>query len=510
MRFASRHAPIKAIMMKANPALSADELARFALQLRDQDDPEGAVVLLRDGTQRYPGEPIVWQCLGLVQRALLESAEAMAALEKAAALSPQDGRIVQALAHVTLEAGLPAVELFDRARELLPHDGSVLIGRSAAQLAEGQASAAVADLETVCAANPQWLEGHAALADLKWLLGDENGFASSFTDALAREPQSFPLWLGLLGSHLRVDRFEGAQQALDAARQTIGDRPELVSFSAICASELGDNANADALFAGLLAQEPYRSDIDLVVRGVRHLLRTGREAQAAALAQTMLRHPEAAKMWPYMATAWRMLDDPQWHWLEGDERLVKQIKLYEPDELAPLADCLRRLHRAPHEPAGQSVRSGSQTDGPLFARLEPEIRELRRRIETAVAQHIVDLGPPDSDHPTLRQRPRKVRFAGSWSVRLQGAGHHSNHIHPQGWLSSAFYVAVPPVAESGPAPAGHLQLGVPPIELEIDLAAARRIAPEAGWLTLFPSTMWHGTAPIAGGERMTVAFDVKG
>jgi hypothetical protein len=45
--------------------------------------------------------------------------------------------------------------------------------------------------------------------------------------------------------------------------------------------------------------------------------------------------------------------------------------------------------------------------------------------------------------------------------------------------------------------------------LGIALDPFRTVAPEPGWLTLFPSIMWHGTVPIAGGERMTVAFDVK-
>jgi hypothetical protein len=97
------------------------------------------------------------------------------------------------------------------------------------------------------------------------------------------------------------------------------------------------------------------------------------------------------------------------------------------------------------------------------------------------------------------------RSPGGW---LRGAGHHTNHIHPQGWLSSAFYVSVASQELMGPAPAGWLALGEPPAELGLDLPPLRMIEPKPGRLVLFPSIMWHGTVPFAGGERLSVAFDV--
>jgi predicted 2-oxoglutarate/Fe(II)-dependent dioxygenase YbiX len=98
-----------------------------------------------------------------------------------------------------------------------------------------------------------------------------------------------------------------------------------------------------------------------------------------------------------------------------------------------------------------------------------------------------------------------VRFSGSWSVRLEAMGRHSNHVHPQGWISSAFYVAVP---ESLTGEQGWLTLGEAQSELNVDLPPIRRVAPKQGQLVLFPSMMWHGTLPFSSGERMTVAFDV--
>ncbi len=92
-------------------------------------------------------------------------------------------------------------------------------------------------------------------------------------------------------------------------------------------------------------------------------------------------------------------------------------------------------------------------------------------------------------------------------VRLTAQGFHVSHVHPRGWLSSAFYVSLPPGvgAESHD---GWLAIGVPPAELELGLPPLRLIRPQPGRLALFPSMMWHGTLPFADGERLTIAFDV--
>jgi hypothetical protein len=93
-------------------------------------------------------------------------------------------------------------------------------------------------------------------------------------------------------------------------------------------------------------------------------------------------------------------------------------------------------------------------------------------------------------------------------VRLRGGGFHANHVHPQGAISSALYLALPERAEGDPSEAGWLVLGEPPRDLGLDLPPHTKIEPKAGRLALFPSWMWHGTRPFAEGERMTVAFDV--
>ena len=65
---------------------------------------------------------------------------------------------------------------------------------------------------------------------------------------------------------------------------------------------------------------------------------------------------------------------------------------------------------------------------------------------------------------------------------------------PAGWISSAFYVALPETRWAA-TDSGWLKLGEPQAELGLDLAPFRTVEPKPGRLVLFPSTMWHGTMP---------------
>jgi hypothetical protein len=85
-----------------------------------------------------------------------------------------------------------------------------------------------------------------------------------------------------------------------------------------------------------------------------------------------------------------------------------------------------------------------------------------------------------------KRRDRRIRFAGSWSVRLRGAGYHANHVHPQGWISSALYVSLPNSQASDDPNAGWLTLGEPQPEIGISLPPLRRIEPRPGRLACSP------------------------
>lgn len=468
---------------------------------------ELAVLPLLDAARAFnPRDPRLWQVTGLLYRSLDDLAPAVSALEMAAALAPKDGLIAHGHARAALEAGLPAVYLFQRAQKVAPLDGDVLQGLAAATAAEFGPAAAIELIDEQLLRHPGWMPGHALIARLRCVAGERDRLADSLERAIDTAPRDVSLWRELIITLMHADLYERTLEVIARARAAAGPHLVFDANEAVCFDELGDLRQADRLFAPLAGAD----DVNFTIRRVRHELRMGRPEQASALAEPMLAGAAANMAAPYLSIAWRMMDDPRWAWLEGDERLVGVYDLADDlPSLEPFAARLRSLHNMTHQPLEQSVRGGTQTDGELLSRIEPEIRALRRAIVRAVERHVAQLPAPDARHPLLgRDRNGLVRFSGSWSIRLGSEGYHANHIHPEGWFSSALYIALPAPAEGGDPHAGWLELGGPQKQLGIDLPPTRTIEPRPGRLALFPSTMWHGTIPFAAGERLTVAFDV--
>lgn len=466
---------------------------------------EQALPFIAAAARKAGTDPRLWHLEALMHRALDDLEPSVAAFKRAAALVPSNVKVVHGLARASLEAGLPSVDLFRAAHRLSPYDGDILLGLAAALFADEGPQAAIDELDGHLRRHSSWLDGHDQIARLRWMMGDRGGFTASIEHAIAAAPRDIELWRLLISVRMHAELYEEALSVIARARAAAGPHIAFDVNEAVCVAELGDIGQADRLFARLAGL----NDPTLIVRHVRHLLRAGRPEEAAKRGEPLTRAPGADLVWPYMAAAWRLLGDPRWEWLEGDPRFVGIYDLSDKiPSLMALADRLRALHVATHQPLEQSVRGGTQTDGALFSRIEPEIRALRKAIVEAVETHVAQLPPRQAGHPLLEKARGPIRFSGSWSVRLTGAGHHANHIHPAGWFSSALYVALPSEEERGPAPAGWLTLGEPQKELGLDLPPFRTIEPRPGRLVLFPSTMWHGTRPFDTGERLTVAFDV--
>ncbi|HEX7849436.1 MAG TPA: putative 2OG-Fe(II) oxygenase [Sphingomonas sp.] len=483
--------------MIADPA-ALEDLARTALETGDEE----AVLKRLEPAAVALNTPRLWQWVGLLQRSLDRHEAAIDAFARAARLAPGDASIAHGRAHVALEAGLPAVALFEAAWRLNPGSGEILTGLTSARFAAGEGDAAADQLALVVKNNPGWIDGHRALAQVRALLSGKAAAGQSFAEAVTARSDQLALWEAWIAMLVAGELYDEALDVVRRARRRSGASRWLDLQEAIALSEQGEVELAEPLFSAI-------DDPAATIWRVRHLLRSGRIVEALPLIDAGL-DPADPALWPYAAIAWRLAGDPRWEWLDGQPGLVSVIDLT--GDLPPLdrlADILRGLHLARAEHLDQSVRGGTQTDGPLFSRIEPELRALREAIVRAVEGHVAQLPAIDLRHPTLaKARDRRIRFAGSWSVRLAGQGHHANHVHPQGWLSSAFYVALPDETERGGGEAGWLTLGQPQMGLGLDLAPVRTIEPKPGQLVLFPSTMWHGTTPFAHGERLTVAFDV--
>ncbi len=467
----------------------------------------GQFELVRDRIKSaYPHAPRdarFEQLLGLAHRGLLDSADAHAAFARAAQQLPQDPLIAHSVARAALEAGWSSTALFDQARLLAPSDGAVAIGRAAAQLAEGRGAAALTELGALLERTPEWIEGHRTYAQIAAIIDPGGDSCASLRSALTHEPRQAALWFTLIQQRLGAYRYDLALEAIAEARAALGPGEALTRMEAVALGEAGEAEAALALLAPLALPE----DGDGTIPILRNLIRSGRYRDAQALAERNYIEPDLPAIWPYRALLWRLTCDARWDRLEGDERLVRTYDLpLDTESLEHLGSCLRGLHQGSGAPLDQSVRGGTQTDGNLFARAEPEIRALRRMIDEALAEHVAQLPPIDPAHPTLGVPRGAIRYAGAWSVRLRGAGYHHDHVHTHGWLSSALYVDLPDsLGDSDEA--GWLTLGENR-RLLPEFAAFRTVEPVRGRLVIFPSTMWHGTRPFGSGERLTVAFDV--
>lgn len=445
-----------------------------------------------------------WLARAASSRAGQRMEEALDAIGKAAALAPDAPQVALGLAQIRFECGLPAAPQFARAAALLPQRPDVLRSHAMALAAEGELAAADAMLDAVVEANPLWLDGHRALASLRTTAG-EHDFARSYARAIKVQPQVFGLRMALFHALCVAKRWDDARFVLDTAEIDLGQQRASIMGRAYLLSESGEGADDPALFDALEGEQ----DTGLDLARVRHFLRGGQIERARDVALRHRAGPTMGAFWPYLSLAWRLLGDPRAEWLD---RGMDFVQVFDTDltarELADLATTLRALHTAQAPWHEQSVRGGTQTERPLLLRLDPIIQRARTAIESAVRDYIDALPSVDPAHPLL-SRPRSgVLFSGSWSVRLRPRGFHATHTHPMGWISSALYVTVPEGGDLGPAPAGRLRFGAPPPELGLKLEPYGDVEPKPGRLALFPSTMWHGTVPFTGGERMTIAFDV--
>jgi tetratricopeptide (TPR) repeat protein len=478
----------------------------FAVDANEEGRPDLTRSLLEPIAERAAKYPALWQLLGLAYRAEQSADLAHAAFQRASALAPQDAKIVAGHATTAFENGLPAAQLFRQARRIDPNNQELVLSASAALVAEGNGSAAIGLVVKEVGRFPEWVRGHQALSALRWTQGEPaDRFARSFETAVALRPKDIALRLAWLREVLQTRDFEAVMAILAASRAAVGDRVEFDAVEAAVASEQGDTARAQMLFQKLQGFD----DPSITLFRIRDALATGQPDQAEALANTLLGTEHAQSVWPYLSLIWRLTGDTKAQWLDGDPPHFRVFDLdFKQGELDALAACLRRLHVAKAQFLGQSVRGGTQTDGNLFLRHEPEIQAVRTKIVAAVRDYVSSLPPRVEGHPLLVCPRSQILFEGSWSVRLAGAGFHVAHTHTHGWISSALYVALPGAEALGARPAGWLRLGAPPRELGLDIPAYGHVEPQPGRLVLFPSTMWHETVPFGQGERLTIAFDM--
>ncbi len=439
---------------------------------------------------------------GTMLRDLGRSDDAVHAFDAALALDPMRKVAAHGRARCALERGEPeAVSHHRRALSLDPQNPDLHLGLASALEADGLAAEAMAALARFVAAHPRHSQAQSFLAHLHWENGNTDEFTVALEDAVQRYPDDRALSRALIAAYAGADMPDAAASAASKADAAFNGDPEFRLLEALYASEAGDVATADRLFAML-----PDTLADLPTRQALHELRAGRIDKAGGLLDQARLGGGSVEAWALTGLVWRLTGDARTDWLHRENDLIRSKALeLGKDTLLELAQRLRTLHRTRAHPLGQSLRGGTQTRGRLLDRTDPEIRELYGALQNSVERYWAQLPAFDRQHPLLRHRDLSARFGGSWSVRLMDGGFHVAHFHPQGVLSSAAYIVLP--RDQEPLE-GWLEVGGPPANLSLDLAPLRQIEPVAGSIALFPSYLFHGTRPFRAGERLTVAFDV--
>src|SRR3984957_10036207 len=189
-----------------------------------------------------------------------------------------------------------------------------------------------------------------------------------------------------------------------------------------------------------------------------------------------------------LSTAWRMMGDERDEALNGYDELLRIFDLEPPEGFSRMEDFnaelnlwLDRMHDTIREPIGQSLRNGSQTRGNIFNEGHDLIGRLKQRIAGAVERYVAEIRP-DAGHPFRARAGRGFGFGGSWSSRLKDCGFHVNHVHPEGWISSCYYVALPEAVKDTEKKQGWIKFGEP--GFDVGLAARRAVQPVPGRLVL--------------------------
>jgi tetratricopeptide (TPR) repeat protein len=486
--------------------------------------------------------------LGDAQRKLRQLPEAQTTFRKLLRLAPDNADGLLALSSVLMEMGQPAdaevplrkalLHVQDKKAQAALHNNlSVCLG------GQNRTDEALASLERAQALAPELPDMDQRRIDLLYKLGRFQDCETLYKKLLERNPSDPKLHRAYNSLLYRLGRTQDYLASYDRAPQTrdllLGKAALLMFqkrsgeaqdiFNSLLAHDPLDMAAAAGWANSLMLQERYGESVaafEAIInrRGANPAVFDG-AATAALLAgdpqkgeyfcQAGLRqNPYDQSCLALLGTAWRLQDNERDESLNGYDSLIRVFDLEPPQGFssmenfnAELGAYLERLHPQTGAYLEQSLRGGTQTEGVLFGAGHALVEKLRARIEEAMLSYVAAL-PADDRHPFMARRAKEIRYAGAWSSLLRDQGFHVNHLHPEGWISSCYYVTVPEVAKDRDARQGWIKFGEPSLAVPLKNPIRRAIQPVPGRLVLFPSYMWHGTIPFhAPAVRTTIAFD---
>jgi tetratricopeptide (TPR) repeat protein len=507
----------EAVRLKPNYAEAHLGLGLVQHDLKMHTDAEKSY---REALRFQPNFLAVKQSLGGLLNDMGRPKEGEAVLKSALAAGPRDPRQAAALEH-NLGISMSrqdrhdiALALFDSAQAKAPDMPMVDYNRGNALQKLGHLDAAVRSYQKAVARNPLDTEAHSDLNHLLYRLGDDENFLRSFDEAMELYPNVGGLPLSKATFLFYKEDFARAREAFERAARFLPDDVAPHDGMGLILAREGHFASAIQSHEKAVAMEPDNAH---AWRNFSEtLLRAGDPERARdAVEKSLAIEPEHQGALALLGTSLDLLGDSQGEALNDYENFVQVFEIAPPEGYSDIESFNRdldhylgNLHRDKRENVDQTLRGGTQTMDNLFGHKHDLAERLRARVDEAVAIYIERMRE-DEKHPLLRRRKRDFGYAASWSSRLRDCGFHTNHYHPKGWISSAYYVAVPEAVEDTAAQQGWIKFGEPAFDAGLKKPIRRTVQPQVGRLVLFPSYMWHGTVPFhSSKDRTTVAFDV--
>ncbi|MBT6276463.1 MAG: hypothetical protein HOI95_20295 [Chromatiales bacterium] len=224
-------------------------------------------------------------------------------------------------------------------------------------------------------------------------------------------------------------------------------------------------------------------------------------------------HPEALSLKVILLMQMGHEDEAQS--LHNTEQFLKSQPLEPPAGYANIREFNRALERyildrpLTPDPYLASTRGGRHGDDLLWDAKGPAA-DLGTMLQRAFGDYINAL-PVDASHPFMAASPKRVKLIAQANI-LDSAGYLVDHVHPQAWVSGAYYVRLPREVNAPRGAddrAGWLRFGALPEEIASPAPfESTYVQPVEGLLVLFPAYFYHGTVPFrAKKHRMSLGID---
>ena len=477
----------------------------LALLQIDRGEHDLALELSKQALTLKPDWPNALRTQGRILIALGRWPEALHVYDKILDKNPDDTAACYGRANVWLEQGRAedAAAEFDRLINSGMTDPACLFMRGRARQTLGQMKYARADFEQAMQLQPRSMYLREAARHL-WTMNEHDAFQE-----LVSKPYTDEALQVCAGDLLRqsgnfkqlVNTFSNPDQSPDALA--------ILAWSALDQSQPNE-----ALDFSQRAVQLNSNHANARAAVISSLCALGEATQAQQHIDHMRALEPHGQHWiAYQLAVWRLLDDERYKAWMDYQQLVQSYELSTPDGYnsieafnAEFESALLELHNHRCHPLDQSLRGGSQTRRDLQLEQHPVIQAYLTALEKPIQDYLEHIGR-NPEHPLSARNTGRYKLAGCWSVKLDGGGHHINHVHPEGWISSAYYVKVPP--SNGDEKSGWIKFGEPAYPTEPPSAAEYSVEARAGRLVSFPSYLWHGTYPTSGtGLRLTAPFDI--